>query len=37
MSEDIRQYKTEGKVVLSNYDDSTDVLRSWEAKVVKEK
>lgn len=37
MSEDIRQYKTEGKVVLSNYDDSTDELRSWEAKVVKEK
>lgn len=37
MSEDIRQYKTEGKVVLSNYDDSIDELRSWEAKVVKEK
>ena len=37
MSEYIRQYKTEGKVVLSNYDDSTDELRSWEAKVVKEK
>ena len=36
MSDNTRCYPVKGQVVLSNYDDSKDEIRSWEAKVIKE-